>query len=60
MRELALQIPDELFVTLQQTAHSFQEIEIYTNEQIEQWIQADQLSTEERKFILQKVGVSLD
>ncbi|MDM8559099.1 hypothetical protein [Candidatus Parabeggiatoa sp. HSG14] len=38
----------------------FQSVEMYTDEDIAQWTQADQLSAEKRQRILQKVGISLD
>ncbi len=38
----------------------FQSVEMYTDEDIVKWTQADQLSAEKRQRILQKVGISLD
>lgn len=77
MSEYTLQIPDDLFTTVQQlaaqqrvsvnqllisviTAYLSPATEIYSDEDIAQWIQDDQLSAEQRQHVLQKVGVSFD
>ena len=49
-----------LLKTIKEKISFFQSVEIYTDEDIAQWNQADQLSAENRQHILQKVGVSID
>jgi len=59
-KSLNVTLSQFLLNLIKERISSFQSVEMYTDEDIAQWTQADNLSAEKRQHILQKAGVSFD